>query len=213
MATSGFPDRGRFHTLLPCSRKVLKVVSAIPKLFELLVYRAMYNNLKNLYNVFNQHGFMKNQPIGVCIFRAEFNWGRQSGWFHLYGLFKGFCVCVIKCGWMRCLSVLGPLDAVDACSWQLRFYLSGSIQKIRIGDAVSKDIKVTLGVPQGSHLGPVCFIWFVNRILEILDYFRVLFDADDMKLFLPVSGFQFENSVGSVQHEWCERSSLLLNVG
>jgi hypothetical protein len=64
------------------------------------------------------------------------------------------------------------------------------IQKIKIGDAVSKDIKVTSGVPQRSHLAPLCFIWFVNRISEIFDYVRVLFYADDMKLFLRVSGFQ-----------------------
>jgi hypothetical protein len=51
-------------------------------------------------------------------------------------------------------------------------YLSGRIQKIRIGDAVSKDIKVPSGVPQGSHLGPLCFIWFVNKISEIFDYIR-----------------------------------------
>jgi hypothetical protein len=58
--------------------------------------------------------------------------------------------------------------------------LSGRIQKIRIGDAVSKDIKMTSG---GSHLGSLCFIWFVNRI-------HVLFYANDRKLFFPVSGFQ-----------------------
>jgi hypothetical protein len=58
------------------------------------------------------------------------------------------------------------------------------------GDAVSKDIKVTSGVPQRSHLGPLCFIWFVNRISDILEYVRILFYADDMRLFLPVSGFQ-----------------------
>jgi hypothetical protein len=75
------------------------------------------------------------------------------------------------------------------CMW-LGSYLSKRIQKLRIGDAVSKDIKVTSGVPQGSHLGPLCFIWFVNRISEIFDYERELFYADDMKLFLPVSGFQ-----------------------
>jgi hypothetical protein len=77
------------------------------------------------------------------------------------------------------------------CIW-LGSYLSGIIQKIRIGDAVSKDIKVKLNVPlpQGSHLGPLCFIWFVNRILEIFDFLCVLFYADDMKLFLPVSGLQ-----------------------
>jgi hypothetical protein len=42
------------------------------------------------------------------------------------------------------------------CMW-LGSYLSGIIQKIRIDDAVSKDIKVTSGVLQGSHLGP---LWF-----------------------------------------------------
>jgi hypothetical protein len=75
------------------------------------------------------------------------------------------------------------------CMW-LGFYLSGRIQKIRICDAVSKDIKVTSDVPHGSHLGPLCFIWFVNRISEIFDYTRVLFYVDDIKLFLLVCGFQ-----------------------
>jgi hypothetical protein len=64
------------------------------------------------------------------------------------------------------------------CMW-LRSYLSGKIQKIRIGDAVSKDIKVTSVVPQGSQQGPLAFA-----------YVHVLFYANDMKLFLPVSGFQ-----------------------
>jgi hypothetical protein len=75
------------------------------------------------------------------------------------------------------------------CKW-LGSYLSGRIQKIRIGDAVSNGIKVTSHVSQGSHLGSLCFIWFVNRVSEIFDYVIVLFYADDMKLFLPVSGFQ-----------------------
>jgi hypothetical protein len=36
------------------------ILSAIPKCFELLVYRTMYDDLKNLISV-NQHGFMKNR--------------------------------------------------------------------------------------------------------------------------------------------------------
>jgi hypothetical protein len=39
----------------------------------------------------------------------------------------------------------------------LRSYLTGRIQKIRISDAVSKDIRVTSGVPQGSNLGRIAF--------------------------------------------------------
>jgi hypothetical protein len=77
---------------------------------------------------------------------------------------------------------------------------------------------VSSGVSQGSHLRPLCFIWFVNRISEIFDYARVLFYADDMmKLFLPVSGFHQEclkiQSDLNKLSEWCDRNSLLLNVG
>jgi hypothetical protein len=39
------------------------------------------------------------------------------------------------------------------CLW-LGSYLPGRIQKMRIGDAVSKDIKVTSDVPQGSQWIP-----------------------------------------------------------
>jgi hypothetical protein len=36
------------------------ILSAIPKRFELLFYRTVYDDLKNLIPV-NQHGFMKNR--------------------------------------------------------------------------------------------------------------------------------------------------------
>jgi hypothetical protein len=75
---------------------------------------------------------------------------------------------------------------------------------------------VTWGVPQGSLLGPLCFISFVNRISVIFDYVRVLFYADDMKLFLPVSRFkdclEIQSDLNKLW-EWGDRNSLLLNVG
>jgi hypothetical protein len=71
-------------------------------------------------------------------------------------------------------------------------------------------------VTSGSHLGPLCSIWFVNRISEIFDYVRVLFYADDIKLVLPVRGFQdclkIQSDLNKLS-EWCDRNSLLLNVG
>jgi hypothetical protein len=74
---------------------------------------------------------------------------------------------------------------------------------------------MTSGVPQGSHLGPSGFIWFVNRISVVFDYVRVLFYADDMKLFLPVRGFQDFMKIQSGLNklsEWCDGNSLFLNV-
>jgi hypothetical protein len=72
----------------------------------------------------------------------------------------------------------------------LRSYLTGRIQRIKISDAFFKDIRMKSDLLQESHLGPLCFIWFVNRISVIFSYVRVLFYADDMKLLLPIRGFQ-----------------------
>jgi hypothetical protein len=85
-----------------------------------------------------------------------------------------------------------------------------------MGDCVSRDILVTLGVPQGSHLGPLCFIWFVNEISRIFSHVRVLFYADDMKLFLQVRGFRDCLKIQSDLNrlaEWREANALELNVG
>jgi Reverse transcriptase (RNA-dependent DNA polymerase) len=97
----------------------------------------------------------------------------------------------------------------------LRSYFSGRTQRVRIGSCVSKKIIVTLDVPQGSHLGPLCFIWFVNDIAQILKYVRVLFYADDMKLYLPVGSSQDCLKIQSDLDRltaWCEDNMLPLNV-
>jgi hypothetical protein len=60
------------------------------------------------------------------------------------------------------------------CQW-LGSYFSGRIQRVKKGDCVSRDILVTSGVLQGGHLGPLCFIWFVNEITWIFRHVRVLF--------------------------------------
>jgi hypothetical protein len=49
-----------FNFIVLFFRCIYTILSAIPKRFELLVYRAMYNDLKNLMSI-NQHGFMKNR--------------------------------------------------------------------------------------------------------------------------------------------------------
>jgi hypothetical protein len=75
--------------------------------------------------------------------------------------------------------------------------------------------RVTSGVPQESHIGPLCFIWFFNRISVIFNYVCVRFYTDDMKLFFPVRDFQgcieFQSDL-NILSEWCEENSLFLNV-
>jgi hypothetical protein len=70
LATSVFPDRWKVSYVTPIFKKSRRnnvddypgvaILFAIPKRFELLVYRGMYNDLKKLIST-NQHGFMKNR--------------------------------------------------------------------------------------------------------------------------------------------------------
>jgi hypothetical protein len=78
---------------------------------------------------------------------------------------------------------------------------------------------VTSGVPQVNHVGPLCFIWFVNRISVIFDNVHVLFYADDMKMFLPVRGFQDcricqsdQSDLNTLSEWWRKKNLLFLNV-
>jgi hypothetical protein len=133
------------------------------KRFELLVYRTLYEDLKNLISV-NQHGFMKNRSTVTNLLEfASFVLNSiEDGW-QVDSVYTDFLKAFDRVRHQLLLEKMSVGIEPDRCLW-LRSYLTGRIQSIRIGGAVSKDIRVTSGVPQGSHLGPLCFIWFVNRI-------------------------------------------------
>ena len=47
-------------------------------------------------------------------------------------------------------------------------------------------MSVISGVPQGSVLGPVLFIYFINDMPDILDGIKVKIFADDTKIVSPI---------------------------
>jgi hypothetical protein len=65
-----------------------------------------------------------------------------------------------------------PTDVEPSrCQW-LGSYFSGRIQRERMADCVS----------QGSHLEPLCFIWFVNEIFKIFGHvWRWLENSDRLE--------------------------------
>jgi hypothetical protein len=164
LSTCVFPDRWKLLHVTPIFKKSRRnnvedyrgvaILSAIPKRFELLVCRTMYEDLKNLIFV-SQHSFRKNRSTVTNLLE-----------------YASFVLNSIDEGWQVgfssdrvCHQLLLEEISVGIertrCIW-LRSYLRGRFQRIKIGDAASKDIRVTSGVPQRSHLGPLCFIWFVN---------------------------------------------------
>ena len=65
-------------------------------------------------------------------------------------------------------------------------FLSGRSFTVRVGNSHSKYHDVTSGVPQGSVLGPLLFVLYVNDLPEGIRSSISLF-ADDVKMYAPAS--------------------------
>ena len=68
-------------------------------------------------------------------------------------------------------------------------YLANRTQSVKVGNSVSSTLPVLSGVPQGSILGPLLFILYINDIPDLDPEFlsRMFIYADDILLLHPIS--------------------------
>ena len=103
-----------------------------------------------------------------------------------------------------------------ACSW-FRSYLSQRCQVVNIANSVSDPLPVTVGVPQGSILGPVLSTLYANDLLSVPRHCQVMGYVDDTKIFLGFPSSQISDAVTALNKDlseiarWCCTNSLLIN--
>ena len=65
-------------------------------------------------------------------------------------------------------------------------YLHGRQQRITVLRSISSSRTVSLGVPQGSILGPVLLLLYVNDLPDVVENYKIACFADDTKIFRHV---------------------------
>ena len=85
----------------------------------------------------------------------------------------------------------------------IQSFLIGRTQTVVLGGESSEEVKVTSGVPQGSVLGPLLFLLYINDLPENIQSQVRLF-ADDTAVYLTVTNMQdsqvLQSDLESLQH-------------
>lgn len=93
--------------------------------------------------------------------------------------------------------------------------MTNRTQKVLLNNILSRDINVLSGVPQGSHIGPLLFIAFIDDVKRCFKHCKFLIYADDVKIFCKIRN---DRDLLNLQQElnvfcdWCSLNKLCLNV-
>lgn len=189
------------------------ILPTIGKLFELLVYKQLAPIIHSqLHN--SQHGFTPNRSCTTNLLQFTTNViPAMEGGQQVDVLFADFTKAFDRVPHHLLIRKLrrAELDQ-KTISW-IRSYLSDRRQFVRIGFHESTAYTVKSGVPQGSHIGPLLFTWFINDLSTILIVLHLLY-ADDLKMFSRIKSVtdcnQLQRDI-DVLTRWCDENGLELN--
>ena len=168
----------------PSNYRPISVTSFINKIFE----KAIYEQLSSFFtqcNIIspNQYGFIKNCSTQDALnnlteFYHDTLNRKESAVTVFIDYSKAFDTInhsilirkLFKCG-IRGI----PLDLLAS-------YLDNRTQAVRIGKHVSQPNTINIGVPQGTTLGPLIFLLYINDLPDVVPHSHTVLFADDTTL-------------------------------
>ena len=99
----------------------------------------------------------------------------------------------------------------------LESYLSNRKQFVVFDDTNSQVLDLKTGVPQGSILGPLLFLIYINDIVKSSNFFKFILFADDTTIFAPINTNNKETAnIINMELEkiitWLKLNKLSLNI-
>ena len=188
-----FPKEWKRSSLLPIFKsgdksdianyRGISILSAIPKLFESILTDEIFATFKN--NIIpEQHGFFQGRSTAtnLVLYQSFLISSLEAGqqvdciYTDLSKAFDSVCHPLL----IKKLSEIGFSGSY--LSW-IRSYLDNRRQSVEVCGKTSREVLVTSGVPQGSHIGPMLFLLFINDVTTCFKYSKVLMYADDLKFY------------------------------
>ena len=95
-------------------------------------------------------------------------------------------------------------------------FLCNRTQRVLVNNCYSDEIRVTSGVPQGSVLGPILFILYINDLPDTINC-QIKLYADDVVLYTDIlsneeGSFSLQANINRLS-QWCKKWKMSVYVG
>ena len=175
-------DKNKIENYRPIS-----LICTFSKLFEKLIYSDLLPFFQPLMSNC-QHGFMPKRSTLTNLSHLQsiiaLNKRNNSPTDIIYTDFNKAFDSVSHSYLLHKLSKYGITGSLLSL---FQSYLLNRSQSVKFLNSDSSSIAVTSGVPQGSVLGPLLFIIYVNDLPDSILYSYILIFADDCKIFRAIT--------------------------
>ncbi|MBM6549295.1 reverse transcriptase family protein [Streptococcus dysgalactiae subsp. equisimilis] len=168
----------------PSSYRPVSLTCITGKIIERLISVRLRSHLES-YRLFgsSQHGFRKNRCCLSNLLMARESWasakaaGRSTD-----VVFVDFSKAFDKVPHDRLLEKLRVFGVQDKLLHWMEDFLVGRTFSVRVAQRMSRWREATSGVPQGSVLGPLLFLIYINDLPKLFESPCLVY-ADDLKLW------------------------------
>ena len=211
LSTGIFPDKLKIAKILPIYKKEennifdnyrpISLLPTLSKVFERIVYNQLYSYfIQNKLLYFSQHGFRKlhSTETASLEFTDRIIQHLDNGKIPI-AIFIDLSKAFDTIDHNILLHKLQYYGVTHNSLLWFKSYLTNRNQYVQFNDTSSSMLNIHTGVPQGSILGPLLFIIYVNDICFASSKFNAILYADDTSLESPLCGFDCSpNNVADV---------------
>lgn len=193
----------------------ISILPTLSKLLERLVHNFIYPSLHN--NIIaNQHGFVRRRSTvtNLLVYTTDLfdNIDKNKQTDSVYTDFKKAFDRVDH----KILLEKIAFNGIRGNLWRwFKSYISNRSQKVVIKGYESDMVSISSGVPQGSILGPLLFILYLNDIDKCFRTCSFLLYADDLKVYRTIHTYQdhidFQHDLDRLSI-YCEDNKLALSL-
>ena len=169
---------------LASNYRPVSLTSIICKTIEKLVRQHIIDHMK-INKLFSkkQYGFISGRSTSLQLLNVIDKWTEAlDQGLYIDCIYMDFMKAFDRVPHERLLSKMKAYGISNGILCWVRDFLSDRIQKVIVNGSSSNWSEVTSGIPQGSVLGPLLFVIYINDLPDVVNSEAFLF-ADDTKLF------------------------------